>query len=140
MPRTHRGRSRRLGDAGAETVSMAILFPLALLLILAIVQAGMLWHAHNVLASSAQAGVNAGRVLHATPADAHTAARSFVDRAGRDLITAPAVRVDRGAERVSVTVSGTAPRVLPLPGVTFRLTAGAAAPVERWVSDVGGAP
>ncbi len=119
---------------------MAILFPLALLLILAIVQAGMLWHAHNVLAESAQAGVNAGRVLYATPADAHAAASSFLNRAGRNVITAPAVRVNRGAERVLVTVTGTAPRVLPLPGVTLRLTAGAAAPVERWTSDAGGAP
>jgi hypothetical protein len=113
-------------------VSVAILYPLALLLILLIVQAGLLWHAHNVLAESAQAGVNAGRVLGATGDEARAAATGFVSRSGRDVIVAPAVRVDRGTERVSVTVSGTAQRVLPIPGLTFRLSAGAAAPTERW--------
>lgn len=120
------------GDQGSETVSMAILYPLALLLILLIVQAGMLWHAHNVLAESAQAGANAGRVLGATRDDARAAATGFVSRAGRDLLDTPSVRVDRGAERVSVTVTGTAQRVLPIPGLTFRLSAGSTAPVERW--------
>ncbi len=117
---------------------MAILFPSALLLILAIVQAGMAWHAHNVLAESAHAGVSAGRVLHASTADAHAAALGFVRRAGTNVVTAPTVRVERTGERVSVTVSGVAPRVLPLPGLTLRLSAGATAPVERWTTTSGG--
>lgn len=113
---------------------MAILFPVALLLILAIVQAGLAWHAHNVLAESAHAGVSAGRVLHARTADAHAAALEFVDRAGNGVVTAPAVHVERTAERISVSVTGTAPRVVPLPGLTLRLSAGASAPVERWTT------
>lgn len=139
MPKS---RLRRLfgGDTGAETVSMAILFPLALLLILVIVQAGLLWHARNVLAESAQAGVSAGRVLHATTSDAQSAATSFVTRAGNGVITSPAVSARVGTDTVTVTVTGTAQRVLPLPGVEFRISMGATAPVERWTAIPGSQP
>lgn len=111
---------------------MAILFPLALLLILAIVQAGLAWHARNVLAEAAQAGVDAGRVLHAAGDDAHAAATSFVNRAGARVVSAPSVSAHVGPDTVSVTVTGTAQKVLPIPGVEFRLTLGASAPAERW--------
>lgn len=109
---------------------MAVLFPLALLLVLTIVQAGVLWHARNVLSEAAQTGVNVGRVAGGTSADAEAAALSFLNRAGDDAVSAPSVSASRAAEIITVTASGTAHRLLPVPGIEFRLRIGASAPVE----------
>lgn len=109
-----------------------MLFPVALILLLTIVQAGLLWHARNVLSEAAQAGVNAGRVLHGSDAGAEDASMSFLRRAGASVITAPDVSATRDADTVTVTATGTAQKLLPLPGVEFRISVGASAPVEAF--------
>lgn len=43
-------RTQAYNDRGAESVGLAVLFPLVLLLILAAVQGGLWWHAHSVAA------------------------------------------------------------------------------------------
>ncbi|PXY25421.1 TadE/TadG family type IV pilus assembly protein [Prauserella muralis] len=127
-----RARDRRLRDTGSETVGLAILFPLALLLILTIVQAGLLWHARNVLSGAAQSGVDTGRVLGAGTADAQDAALSFARRAGAGVVDDPAAAAVVSAETVQVSVSGTAQKVLPIPGVQFRFSMRATAAKERF--------
>lgn len=133
MPKS-RPRRRLGGDTGAETVSLAVLFPIAIVLILGGVQAGLYWDARNVLAAAAQAGANTGRVLHATTDDATSAATSFVTRSGTRRISHPAVSAERTADTVTVTVTGTAQKIIPIPGIEFRISMGATAPVERWTA------
>ncbi|WP_275293508.1 TadE/TadG family type IV pilus assembly protein [Amycolatopsis sp. La24] len=127
-------------DAGAETVGLAILFPLVLLLILAAVQGGLWWHAHSVVSQAAQTGADAGRPVGATGRDAAEAARSFVDRAGHGMLTAPQVDGSMSPQVVQVDVSGTAIRLVPIPGLDLRVTATARVVKERFTvpSDGGG--
>jgi Flp pilus assembly protein TadG len=125
--------SRRLGeDTGSESVGLAVLFPVVLLLILSAVQGGLWWYAHAVAAQAAQAGADAGRPVGATNTTAVDAARSFTTRAGSGVLTAPEVQAAVTAETVRVTVSGTAPRLLPIPSLDIRVEASAQASKERF--------
>lgn len=120
-------------------MSLAVLFPIAIVLILAGVQAGLYWDARNVLAAAAQAGANTGRVLYATADDATSAATWFVTRSGDRRISNPAVSADRTTDTVTVTVTGNAQKILPIP-IEFRISMGATAPVERWTATPGSQP
>src|SRR5437764_1927346 len=110
-------KHRLVEDAGSESVGLAVLFPIVLLLILSAVQGGLWWHAHAVASQAAQAGVDAGRPVGATNTTAAQAAQSFATRAGSGVLTAPNVQAAVTAENVQVTVSATAPRLLPIPGL-----------------------
>lgn len=121
-------------DTGSESVGLAVLFPVVLLLILSAVQGGLWWHAHAVASQAAQAGVDAGRPVGATTATADQAARSFATRAGSGVLTAPEVEAAVTAENVQVTVSATAPRLLPIPGLDIEVSATARAVKERFTT------
>ncbi|WP_033293154.1 TadE/TadG family type IV pilus assembly protein [Amycolatopsis jejuensis] len=128
-------------DRGAESVGLAVLFPLTLVLILSAVQGGLWWHAHAVVAQAAQAGADAGRPVGATTAVAVDAARSFATRAGRGVLSAPEVHVTQTVQTVHVDVSGTAIRLVPVPGLDIRVTASAQVAKERFtVPDTGSGP
>ncbi|WP_414943840.1 TadE/TadG family type IV pilus assembly protein [Amycolatopsis sp. cmx-11-32] len=123
-----------IDDSGAESIGLAVLFPVVLVLILAAVQCGLWWHAHAVAAQAAQAGADAGRPVGTTIATASDAARSFADRAGRGVLTASEIRATATAEDNQVTVSGTAIRVLPIPGLDFGVEVHARAVKERFTT------
>ncbi|WP_157357442.1 TadE/TadG family type IV pilus assembly protein [Amycolatopsis nigrescens] len=123
-------------DGGAESVGLAVLFPVVFLLMVSAVQGGLWWHTYAVAAQAAQAGVDAGRPVGATNITATGAARSFADRAGRGLLTAPEVHATVTADNVQVAVSGTALRLLPIPGLQIRVQANAQAPKERFTVPV----
>ncbi|SEP54061.1 TadE/TadG family type IV pilus assembly protein [Amycolatopsis saalfeldensis] len=125
-------RRVRASDRGSESVGMAVVFPVVLVLILSAVQGGLWWHAHAVAAQAAQAGVDAGRPVGATSSAAADAARSFADRAGRGVLTAPQVHATVTATTVAVAVSGTAIRLLPIPGLDFPVSVSAQASKERF--------
>lgn len=124
------------GDRGSATVEFAVLLPLFLLLFLAAVQGGMWWYARNLCLSAAQHGVQAGRTTTATTTDAHTAAESFLARAGSDVVTDTAVSTTgTTTTTVRVQVSATALRVLPIPGLDLRITQSVEGSKERFTTD-----
>ena len=124
------------GDSGSESVGLAVLFPVVLLVILSAVQGGLWWHAHAVAAQAAQAGVDAGRPVGATTTTAADAARSVTARAGSGVLTTPQVHATVTADTVQVSVSGTAIRLLPIPGLDIRVDANAQAVKERFTVPV----
>ncbi|ASR39410.1 pilus assembly protein TadE [Prauserella marina] len=124
---------RLLGeDTGSESVGLAVLFPVILLLILSAVQGGLWWHARAIAAQAAQVGVDAGRPVGATHSAAVDAARSVTVRAGNGALTAVDVDATVTAETVQVTVAGSAPRLLPIPGLDIRIDVSAQASKERF--------
>lgn len=125
-------------DSGAESVTLAVLFPLVLLLILTLVQAGLWWYAHSVASQAAQAGTDAGRPVGTTTAAASSAARTFATRAGQGVLNNPEIRAAVTADTVQVEVSGTAIRLLPIPGLDLPVTASAHAVKERFTAPVLG--
>lgn len=121
-------------DCGAESVALAVLFPIVLVLILSLIQGGLWWHAHAVAAHAAQAGVDAGRPVGATTFAAVDAAQSFTICAGHGVLTTPQVDVTLTADTVRVAVSGNVIRVLPIPGLDIRIEADAQAVKERFTT------
>ena len=123
-------------DRGSETVETAVLVGLALALLVSVVQAGLWWHTRTLCLHAAATGLQAARTLHATPGSGQQAATEFLARTPT-AATDPVTRVSASGSDVIVEVSATAPRVLPLPGVEFRLTQAASAAREAFTTPGG---
>jgi len=92
----------------------------------------------NVLAA-ADAGVQAGRKAGAGEMDADRAASEFLARAGAGAAEDPTVSTAGSTvTQVRVEVSASVPRVLPLPGLSMRVTQSALAARERFTVEARG--
>jgi len=91
-----------------------VLFPAALLLVFGAVQGALWYHATTVATAAAAAGVSAGRAENGTVAAAVAASQSVVERSGgAAVLEGAAASGTRNAGSMSVTVSGTAPTIIP---------------------------
>ncbi|MFG2842123.1 TadE/TadG family type IV pilus assembly protein [Kitasatospora sp. NPDC048296] len=120
------------------SISLAIVFPVVLLLVLLVVQASLWWYDRQVALSAAREGVDAGRVQgnatdEAKDEAARRQARDFLDRQGvhgYEVVTDGST-----SERIKVTVELTPPLLIPgLTGPSIRQYA--EAPRERFVPPV----
>jgi Flp pilus assembly protein TadG len=118
------GRRGRLArDRGSATVELAVLFPAFLLLVFGGVQAAEWYHVRSLCLAAADAGVQAGRATGAGDAVANRAAAEFLVRAGGGTATDPAVSTTGSSGAVlQVVVTASVPRVVPLPGLSMRVT------------------
>ncbi|MER8098913.1 TadE/TadG family type IV pilus assembly protein [Kitasatospora sp. NPDC094016] len=135
-------RPRRRGDRGSMSVSLAIVFPVVLVLLMLVVQAALLWYDRQLALTAAREGVDAGRIQgNATDEVKNEAARrqarDFLDRQGVHSYT---VTTDGSTpEVVRVTVAVRPP--LLIPGLSApALRQFAEAPRERFVPPVAVAP
>lgn len=121
---------RRLeGDEGLTATQLAVVMPALLFWIMLIVQYGLWFHAKQVASAAAAEAVDAAQTPEGTPEEGHAAAASFLAQSGNlDEIQ---ITVDRGAELVTVEVTGNAPQLVP--GFSWSVTATAQSPVERFV-------
>jgi len=120
---------------GSATVELAVLFPAFLVLVFGGVQAAQWYHVRSLCLAAADAGVHTGRTAGASDADASRAAAGFLARAGAGTAGEPIVST-AGSTPVLVRVEVTAavPRVLPLPGLSMRVTQSAQAARERFTT------
>ncbi|MCK2243691.1 MULTISPECIES: TadE/TadG family type IV pilus assembly protein [unclassified Crossiella] len=132
-------RRTRWDDRGAATVQLAVLLPMLFLLFALATQLGILWYARSVCQAAAQAGLQSARTVTGTPAEGQQAAHSFLDRAGTGLLSNTAVNATATTSTVSVEVSATVPRLLPLPGLELRVIRSVTGAKERFTtpSDTG---
>ena len=142
-PRVPRARARwRAGwarrDAGSVSVEIAILFPVLLALIVAIIQYGLWFHARSLALAAAQEGVTAARTYGAEAAAGPARAREFlVDHGAGTLVAVTVTATSPGVGQVGVQVTGRSLSLLPgVPGLV--VTQSAAGPVERFTTP--GAP
>lgn len=126
---TRRPHSER-GDASVEAV---LVVPVLLFLLLVVVQAGLWYHASQVVDAAAQEGVQAGRVDGATAAVAESRARAFVTRLSPTIARGATVQASRTGAETSVVVSGSVQPVIP--GMALTVTGRAHAPTERFRQD-----
>ena len=127
-----RALSRDCRDTGSATVEIAILFPVLLAVIVAIVQYGLWFHARSLALAAAQEGVTAARAYAADPAIGPDRAREFLQAHGSDTLTdITATATSPGAGQVGVEVTGRSLSLLPgVPGPA--VTQSAEGPVERF--------
>lgn len=125
-------------ERGLITLEIAILFPVLLAVIVAIVQYGLWYHARSLALAAAQQGVTAARTYTAEPAAGTQAAREFLDTHAADTLTSVTITTaTAGPGQVGVQVSGRAMSIVPgIPGLD--VTQSAAGPIERFTT--AGAP
>lgn len=124
----------RPNDAGSTTLELAILFPLLLLVVTALVQYGLWFHARSVALAAAQEGVTAARALGAAPdAGVERATAFVVDHGGETLVDLTVAPLPADAGTVGVRVSGRSLSLLPgVPGPAVTQTA--TGPIERFTT------
>ncbi len=139
-PDPYSRRRRRFlgGEGGSATVEIAVLFPAFLVLVFTGVQAAECYHVRSLCLAAADAGVRAGRPPAAGLVDARTAAAGFLTRVGGSTVADATVStVGSTPTLVRVQVSGTVPRVLPIPGLSLRVSQSAQAGKEKFSTPTG---
>lgn len=129
----------RPDDAGSISTEYAVL--LALVLVLTIFtgpQLVMWWHAQNLAQAATQAGVRTASSNGAASGSGSTAARSFMDRTGGRAVNGITVQERSTPTTVTVEVTATVPRIIPLPGLNFSVRAESTRERERFTTP--GAP
>lgn len=121
--------TRRNERGLSSSVLASILFPLAISILWLAMQWAMLTWAHATAQAAAQDGARAAAALDATTNHGHTAAASAADNGALDSYT---ISAQRGTITTTVTVTGTAHRVIPGFPVTINVTA--TAPTQRITS------
>jgi Flp pilus assembly protein TadG len=118
-------------------VELAVLFPGFLALVFGGVQAAEWYHVRSLCLAAADAGVQAGRATGGTEAGARQAAAGFLTRAGTGTATDPDITTAGSSPTVlRVEVRASVPRVVPLPGLSMRVTQSAQS--SREVFTTGG--
>lgn len=112
------------------TLELVVVFPVVLLLMFGIVQAGLHYHARNVAQAAAHEGVTAATLFGGTSSGARSAAQHIIDTAGDGMFVDAGVQVSRTATTFTVTVTGRSLNLVPgLPTPVIRQTV--AGTVER---------
>lgn len=116
---------------GAVGVQMALLWPVLLLLILAVVQASLIFYAGQLSLTAAQDGVRSGRAYGQTQPTqaARQSASAFLSKAAGNTLTATVIDTAVDGATVRVTVTGDAPTLVP--GIRIRVTRMAVGGLER---------
>jgi Flp pilus assembly protein TadG len=117
---------------GAAAIDMVVLFPVTLLMVFAIVQFGVWYHASDVAKAAAQEGVRAARVDGGTAQSGADRATQVLDENARSIIGQRQVTPFRDNNVARVVVAGRCVRILPIPGLALPVHAVAESPVERF--------
>src|SRR4051812_29882372 len=116
--------ARLRDETGAAGVEAVILYPVVLMLIFAIIQGGIVFHARNVARSAANGAVLAAQTEEGPSPPGVAEATARLARAGdAALLSGTTVQVERGANQVIATVSGQALSIVPgLAGIPVSAT------------------
>ncbi|MFC7308956.1 TadE family protein [Streptomyces monticola] len=128
---------RAADDRGSSPIQMAIIFPIVLLLFVAIVQSILWAYSRNVAYTAAREGLAAGRAYQASPADGADRTSETLTRLGGNLVTSSSVSTAGSTgERIVIRVEGSAMSLVP--GVAnWQLSATVSGPRERWTTAGG---
>jgi Flp pilus assembly protein TadG len=116
-----------------------IVVPVVVLAMMFIVQAGLAYHARQVVAGAAQDGAATGSRHGADEAAGAATAEALVDAAASQLLTASDVTATSDGNTVTMTVTGTVIQVLPI-FPAFNVSATSSASVEQFRPQPGVVP
>lgn len=131
-------RHRGAEDGGSASVELVILFPALLLIVTALIQYSLWFHARSIALAAAQQGVSAARAYHSDPTAGRETALAFVaDHGAGTLLDANATGSTPVAGHIQVVVTGRSLAVIPgAPGLS--VSQSASGPIERFTT--AGAP
>ncbi|ABS06107.1 TadE family protein (plasmid) [Kineococcus radiotolerans SRS30216 = ATCC BAA-149] len=128
------GRDQTKGEEGSTAVELVILTPLMFLLVLLIVQFALFLHARQVVTAAAEQGVRSERLSRAGGGEGAQTALAFAARVGGKAVTGVNARVARGADAVTVNVSGEGQSIIPWMHLT--VTGTSSGSIDQWTGDV----
>ncbi|WP_312874788.1 TadE family protein [Actinomadura litoris] len=140
-PRTRRLRElrRRIrSDSGVSSMEWALLTPILIFVMLAVVQFAMVYHARHVALAAAQSGARVARTQPVGGGWQDAASRQAegdVRKVGPNLLGGLQVRTGEEDDERWVEVSGEAVRVIPF--MTFHVSQRSRGPIECFRPDVG---
>lgn len=105
-------RQRSADERGNASIQLLIVFPTAIIIVIAIVQGASYYFAQNLARSAANGAVQVSRLEGRTDQDGWVEASNRLSRAGSSL-TDPAITVQRNTTTVTAVVSGHVPSLLP---------------------------
>jgi Flp pilus assembly protein TadG len=118
---------RRLrDDRGSSTVEAALWMPVLFALIWLAAQLALWLVAQHAATAAATTAVDQARLRGATTADGTAAGRRQLDTTG--MLRQHSLQVRRSANTVTVTVTGSAPQILP---IRLHVSATQTGPIER---------
>jgi TadE-like protein len=117
-------------DAGVYSLEVAVLFLVAMAVVMSIVQIGLWWYSRDVAITAARAGVEAARADHGSVTTGEAAARASLDRFGSTLDDQQVSPDGSTASQVRITVTGHVATLIP--GWTLTVTQSANGPKEEW--------
>ncbi|WP_019634986.1 TadE/TadG family type IV pilus assembly protein [Actinomadura atramentaria] len=128
---------REDGDRGASAMEWALLTPVLILVLLAVVQFAMIYHARQVALAAAQAGARVARTQPDGDWRGQAVAKAGTDvrQIGPRLIEGLRIDAGQDGDERWVQVSGTAVRVVPFLKVS--VTQRSQGPIECFRPDVG---
>jgi TadE-like protein len=127
------GPVREQRDSGASSIELVLLAPLVILSILLVGQFAMWYQARHVAIAAAQAGARVARdTVQGLPWEgpAATAAQGYAQQLGGSLLQGSSARAVGSGNVRGVEVVGTAPSIIPIPGLTFRIDETSEGPTE----------
>jgi Flp pilus assembly protein TadG len=116
-------------DRGSSSVEVVVLMPLVFLLLFAMVQGGLWFHARAVALGAAQEGARVAAAESSSAGAGITAAASFIADAGSGVVLDPAVTGSRSTTTATVTVTGRAQSLVPF--LSPSVAQSASFPTER---------
>lgn len=119
-------------DDRGDVVGWALVAPLVMLLTVGAVQTALWFQARSVCQAAAAAGARQARVLDAVAGSGSSAAHEYLTQVGDGAVTDSRVSETRAPTSVTVTCTGHALRVIPLPGLSITVHQSATAPRERF--------
>ncbi len=123
-------RASRRDQTGSATLQTVLVMPLLLLVITAIVQFALWYHASHIAIAAAQDGARAARVEGGTSQTGRVRAQQVIDQLGTRVLNNTTVTVTRDAEMARVEVRGLAPELVP--GLRLPVHAVSAGKTERF--------
>ena len=101
-----------------DVVGWVITLPVALLMFVAAVQAGLWYQARAMCQAAAVTGVQAGKAFNAPPGTASAAASAYLKATADGAVSDTRLSEQASATAVTVSCKGAALTVVPLPGLT----------------------
>ncbi|MHB8437990.1 MAG: TadE family protein [Acidimicrobiales bacterium] len=127
----HRHGSKRRGEQGSVAVEAVLLVPVAMLLLLFVLQICLWAHANTLVQEAAAEAAQTASALGGTPAAGQAQARTYLG-AGAPIV-GPDVSVQSDGNRVEVQISGSALSILP--GIDLPVKATRWATVQQFRSN-----
>jgi Flp pilus assembly protein TadG len=133
---TSRLACRARDETGSSTASFVVLFPVLIVMFMALVQWGLYFHAQSLVDAAAQDGSRATQDANGTADDGRAVAGQLLgDAKGSGLLENVTVDITDASGTVRATVRGDVRSLVPLAGFDLRVEGIAEGPKERFVGE-----